>query len=68
MIVGGVVAFLSWLVMPPRQHGPHQTFNIETGQLEARTTNDRGRTYAGFGITLGSLLFIVGQLYHIDRD
>lgn len=68
MVVGGVIAFVSWLATPPRHRGPSQTFNIETGQIETQTTDHETRLNGGLGFAFGSLLVLAGKLYQIDRD
>lgn len=68
MIVGGVIALLSWLAMPPKHRGPSQKFNVETGEIETHATDYEGRLNGRLGMAFGSLLILVGQLYHIDRD
>lgn len=68
MIVGGAIALLSWWTMPPRHRGPSQTFNVETGEIETHATDYEGRLNGQLGMVLSSLLILVGQLYHIDRD
>lgn len=68
MIVGGVIALVSWLAMPPRIRKPIPSVNNATGQIETQKTDFEGRLNWQIGIAFGSLLILVGNLHHIDRD